>query len=60
MLVDVHAHIYYNYFKERLDEIVKRAEKNNFVAIINAGINQETNKEVLELSKKFSIPFLGG
>ena len=55
MLVDVHAHIYYNYFKEKLDEIVKRAEKNNFVAIINAGINQETNKEVLELSKKFSI-----
>ncbi|MBI2667214.1 TatD family hydrolase [Candidatus Woesearchaeota archaeon] len=55
MLVDVHAHIYYNYFKEKLNEIVKRAEKNNFAAIVNAGINNETNKEVLELSKKFSI-----
>ncbi len=55
MLVDVHAHIYLEYFKDNLKDIIKRAEKNNIIIIINVGINYETNKEVLNLSKKFSI-----
>jgi len=55
MLVDVHAHIYKEYFNEDINEIIEKAKKNNVVSIINAGINHETNKEVIELSKKFSI-----
>ncbi|MDP6642358.1 MAG: TatD family hydrolase [Candidatus Nanoarchaeia archaeon] len=61
MLVDIHAHIFKEYFDKDISKVVERAKKNNFVSIINAGINSKTNKEVLDLSKKFPIlkPSLG-
>jgi TatD DNase family protein len=55
MLVDVHAHIFREYFDKDLPKVVERAEKNNFVSIVNAGINHDTNKEILDLSKFFPI-----
>lgn len=55
MLVDVHAHLTDNVFKDNIDEIIKRAKKNNLVAIISNGLNYKDNIEVLNLSKKYNI-----
>jgi len=55
MLVDVHAHLTDNYFKDKLNEVIKNADKNNVVSIISNGLNYEDNKKVLELSKKYDI-----
>ncbi len=55
MLVDVHAHMDFDEFEKDLSKVIERAKKNNFVAIISNGINLESNKKVLELSKKYPI-----
>ena len=55
MLVDVHAHLTDKYFEDKLDEIIKRAKKNDFVYIISNGVNYEDNKKILEISKKYHV-----
>lgn len=55
MLVDVHAHLTHKEYKGKLDIVIKRAEKEGVVTIICSGVNSSTNKEVLELSKKYRI-----
>ncbi len=55
MLIDVHCHLTHEYFKDKLNNVINNAEKNNFVSIISNGTNYEDNLKVLELSKKFSI-----
>ena len=61
MLIDVHAHLDFDNFKEDLSEVIERAKKNNVVAIITNGINHEHNMQILKLSEKFPIikPALG-
>ncbi|MBS3112280.1 TatD family hydrolase [Candidatus Woesearchaeota archaeon] len=55
MLVDVHAHLNHKAFENKLDQVIERAEKKGVKSIICSGINTPTNKEVLELSKKYKI-----
>ncbi len=61
MLVDVHAHVDQYKSQKKIDEILKRAEENNVVSIISNGIDLESNKKVIDFSKKYSIvkPALG-
>lgn len=51
MIIDTHCHIYYNEC-ENAEEIIKECEKQNIKIILN-GIDKESNKQVLELSKKY-------
>lgn len=55
MLVDVHAHLTDEYFKDKLDKIIEDAKKNNVVNIISNGINHKDNQKVIELSRKYDI-----
>ncbi|HLD15444.1 MAG TPA: TatD family hydrolase [Candidatus Nanoarchaeia archaeon] len=50
MLVDVHAHLHLPQFNEDRAEVIKRASN---VLIIENGLDPESNRKVLELSKKF-------
>ncbi len=61
LLVDVHAHLDLKEFDSDLDDVIKRAEKAGVKAIISNGINPESNRKTLELSKKYKIikPALG-
>ena len=61
MIVDVHAHMTYEDYKEDIDEVIKRAEKEGVVVIISAGTNNKNNIATLELAKKYKIikPALG-
>lgn len=52
-LVDVHCHLNHKQFENDLPEVVERAVKAGLVKIICAGVNPPTNREVLELSKKY-------
>ncbi|MEM3374045.1 MAG: TatD family hydrolase [Candidatus Woesearchaeota archaeon] len=49
--IDIHSHLD-PYFYPDIDEVIKNLQRNNTIAIA-AGINPETNKHVLKLSKKY-------
>ena len=51
MIIDTHCHIY-NSEIENAEEIIKECAKNNIYMILN-GIDPKSNKEILELSKKY-------
>ena len=51
MIIDTHCHIY-NSEIENAEEIIKECAKNNIYMILN-GVDPESNKEILELSKKY-------
>jgi len=61
LLVDVHAHLDLKEFNSDLDDVIKRAEQAGVKVIINNGLNPESNRKTLELSKKYKIvrPALG-
>jgi len=55
LLVDVHAHLDLKEFDSDLDEVIKRAETAGVKAIISNGLNPESNRKTLELSRKYKI-----
>ena len=52
-LVDVHCHLNHKYFKDKLDEVIKRAKKAGVKRIVVSGVNPPANKEVLEIANKY-------
>jgi len=54
MYIDVHAHLEDEKFND-IDEVIKKAEKNKVVIIINNGTNPEKNRKTIELAKKYKI-----
>jgi len=55
MLVDVHCHLDFPQFKDKLDFIISRAKKNSVVKIINNGTDIISNRKTLELAEKYDI-----
>lgn len=55
LLIDVHSHLDHSLLMGRIDEIVQRAKHAGLKHIITNGINPETNRICLELSKKYDI-----
>ena len=51
MIIDTHCHIY-NSEMDNAEEIIKEAAKNDIYVILN-GTDPQSNKEVLELSRKY-------
>ena len=51
--IDVHAHLTMERFDDDLDEVVVRASDNNCF-IVCSGSDSDTNRKVLELSKKYN------
>jgi len=60
MLIDIHCHLDHPYFKN-LDKTIENAKKAGVKIILTNGIDHETNKIALNLSKKYDIvkPALG-
>ncbi|MBW2985908.1 TatD family hydrolase [Candidatus Woesearchaeota archaeon] len=54
-LVDVHCHLNHEKFNEDRDEVVQRAKDAGVKVIITSGVNVPTNREVLELAKKYDV-----
>ena len=54
-LVDIHCHLNHEKFSKDLDKVIERAKKADVKVIITAGVNVPTNREALELAKKYDI-----
>jgi len=52
-LVDVHCHLNHKQFEKDQAQVIERAKKAGVVKMICAGVNPPTNREVLEISKKY-------
>ena len=55
MLIDVHCHLDFEGLKERLDEVISNAKKAGISSIITSGVNPETNRWAMDISKKYDI-----
>ena len=55
LLIDIHSHLDHSSLIGKIDEIVQRAKNAGLKHIITNGINPETNRTCLELSKKYDI-----
>ena len=60
MIVDVHSHLTFPELKKDLGGILERAKQAGVVNIISSGTSMENNQEVLELSKKYNLPYFSG
>lgn len=54
ILVDDHCHLMHALYKDQLDAVIERARNTGVKAIICSGLNPETNKEALEIAKKYA------
>lgn len=52
MLIDTHAHVNFNAFKDDGDEVIRRALDNN-IRIINVGSQYSTSKRAVEYTDKY-------
>lgn len=52
-LVDVHCHLTHDYYSDKLEQCLKNAKDNNVKIIVCSGVNPKSNREVLELCKKY-------
>ena len=55
LLIDAHSHLDHPLLIDKIDDIIKRAKAAGLKHIITNGINPETNRKCLELSKKYDI-----
>ncbi len=55
LLIDVHTHLDHPLLINQIDEIIHRAKNAGLKHIITNGINPETNRKCLELSKKYEL-----
>ena len=53
MLIDTHAHLNFNAFKNDLDEVIKRSLAED-IWMINVGSNYETSKKAVEIAGKYN------
>lgn len=54
MFVDTHAHLFFDNFKDDIDEVINRASQNNVDYIIVPATDIKTAKEAIALSEKYS------
>lgn len=53
MLIDTHAHLDFDEYKDDLDEIIKRAKENKVEKIVTIGASLEGSKRGLEIAQKY-------
>lgn len=56
MFIDTHCHLYDEYYSD-MDRVIQNAVKNNVKRVIVNGSDMKSNKEVLELIKKYDIVY---
>jgi TatD DNase family protein len=61
LLVDVHTHLTHEKFAHDMDDVVARAEAAGVGALVCNGLDPQSNRQILDLSRKYSIvwPSLG-
>jgi TatD DNase family protein len=57
MFVDTHAHLFYENFKDDLDEVIQRAKDNSISYIVIPATDIQTAKTAINLSEKYDFIF---
>lgn len=57
-IIDSHAHVVTEYFKEDQEEVIRRAFSSKVVQIVNPGVVLETIPELIELSERYENIFV--
>lgn len=57
MLIDTHAHLNFEAFKDDLEEVIQKAQDEGVEKIINVGANLESSKKAVELAQKYDSCF---
>ncbi|PIZ90220.1 hypothetical protein COX87_01705, partial [bacterium (Candidatus Moisslbacteria) CG_4_10_14_0_2_um_filter_36_61] len=52
MLIDTHAHLNFNIYKNDYDEIIRRSLENN-TWMINVGTQYNTSKKAIEIARRY-------
>ena len=52
-LIDTHAHIYYEDYSERIDNVVQSARDNGVEKIISVGVDLQSSEECIKLAEKY-------
>ena len=55
--VDTHCHIYYDKYKDDLDQVVDRAIENNIEKIICVGVDLDSSVKSIEIAEKYNIVY---
>ena len=53
ILIDTHAHIYYDDYSGRMDNVIQAAADNGVEKIISVGVDLATSEECIKLSEKY-------
>lgn len=56
MLIDTHAHLYWDSFKEDFDEMIQRSLASEVSTIINVGVDIEKSQEALDQAQNTNWP----
>ena len=52
-LIDTHAHIYYDDYSKRIDDVIRAAENNGVEKIISIGVDLKSSEECMKLAEKY-------
>ena len=53
ILIDSHAHIYYDDYSDRIDDVIQAAADNGVEKIISVGVDLTTSEECIRLAEKY-------
>lgn len=54
-LIDTHSHIYYDKYKEDLEQVIERAQSHNIEKIICVGVDIPSSIESIKLAEKYDM-----
>ncbi|EKD85531.1 MAG: hypothetical protein ACD_38C00002G0005 [uncultured bacterium] len=60
MLIDTHAHLYWESYQNDLDLVIQRAKDAGITAIINVGVDIEKSREALQICEKLDMSGVEG
>ena len=56
-LIDTHAHIYYDDYSHRMDDVIQSANNNGVEKIISIGVDLKTSEKCIKLSEKYEAVY---
>ena len=57
ILIDTHAHIYYEDYAERLDDVIQSANDNGVEKIISIGVDLKSSEKCIKLAEKYEAVY---
>ena len=56
-IIDTHAHIYYDDYSHRMDDVIQSANDNGVETIISVGVDLKSSEECIKLAEKYEAVY---